>query len=82
MEVIPVGKDKFTLEKYKMFRSLIELGVIECQWKDDGAINNTPSLLFIMKDRQTNIAITQMTLETLQGIMSKCGYRIVKKKGK
>jgi hypothetical protein len=82
VEVIPVGKDKFTLEKYKMFRSLIELGVIECQWKDDGAINNTPSLLFIMKDRQTNIAITQMTLETLQGIMSKCGYRIVKKKGK
>lgn len=74
MEVIPVGKDKFTLEKYKAFRSLIEV-----QWKDDGAVNDTPSLLFIMKDKMTNIAITQFTLETLQGILSKCGYRIVKK---
>ncbi len=63
-----------------MFRSLIELGLMEVQWKDDGAINDTPSMIFIMKDRKTNVCFTQFTLETLQGVLSKVGYRIVKKR--
>lgn len=79
MEVIPVGKDNFTLKKYEMFRKVIQLGVMEVQWKDDGAINDTPSILLIMKDRKTNLCITEFSLETLQGILSKVGYRIVKK---
>lgn len=79
MEVIPVGKGKFTLDKYRLFRSIIELGLMEVQWKEDGAINDTPSMLLIMKDKEINVCITEFSLETLQGIMSKVGYRIVKK---
>jgi len=80
MEVIPVGKGKFTLEKYRFFRDIIELGLMEVQWKDDGCVNDTPSMIFIMKDRETNVCITEFTLETLEGILSKVGYRIVKKR--
>ena len=80
MLVVPVGKGKFTLDKYKLFRSIIELDLMEVQWKDDGCVNDTPSMIFIMKDRETNVCFTQFTLETLQGIMSKVGYRIVRKR--
>ena len=80
MEVIPVGKGKFTLEKYGVFRDLIETGIIEVQIKDDGAINDTPSFLAIMKDKHTNIFYTQFSFETLQAILSKMGYIVVKKK--
>ena len=82
MEVIPVGKGKFVLDKYKQFRLVSELGIIEVQIKDDGAINDTPSFCAIMKDRLTNVYITQFSFETLQAILSKMGYRCVKKKEK
>lgn len=80
MEVIPVGKDKFTLDKYKVFRNIIQVVLLEVQWKDDGAVNDSPSMLLIMKDQATNLVLTEFTLETLQGILSKVGYRVVKKK--
>lgn len=79
MIVIPVGKDKFTLEKYRLFRSVTRVGLIEVQIKDDGAINDTPAFLGIMKDSDTNIYFTEFSFETLQGILSKIGYRCVKK---
>ena len=80
MEVIPVGTNDFTLDKYKLFRpNAIEVGLMEVQWKDDGCVNDTPSMLFIMKDEAANVVITRLSLETLQGILSKCGYRVVKK---
>jgi hypothetical protein len=82
LEVIPVGFDKFTLEKYALFRNPREIGVMECQFKEDGAVNVSPSMIFIMKDELTNVYYTQFTLETLQAIMSKVGYRIVKKQEK
>lgn len=82
MEVIPVGKDKLTLEKYKLFRSVTETGIIEVQIKDDGAVNDTPSFLAIMKDQETNIYFTQFSFETLQAILSKMGYRVVRKGGR
>ena len=80
MEVLPVGKDKFTLEKYRFFRNLIEIGLIEIQIKDDGAVNDTPSFLGIMKDNDTNIYYTEFSFETLQTILSKMGYVCVRKK--
>lgn len=80
MEVLPVGKGKFVLDKYRPFRPITETGIIEIQIKDDGAVNDTPSFLAIMKDVDTNIYITQFSFETLQAILSKMGYRCVKKK--
>jgi hypothetical protein len=80
MEVIPVGKDKFTLEKYKLFRIVEELGIIEVQIKDDGAVNDSPAFLAIMKDAETNVYFTQFSFETLQAILSKMGYRVVRRK--
>lgn len=79
MKVIPVGKDKFTLEKYYVFRDPKEVGIIEVQIKEDGAINDSPSFLAIMKDTETDVYYTQFSFETLQAILSKMGYRIVKK---
>lgn len=79
MEVIPVGKGKFTLEKYRLIRDLKRLGLIEVQIKDDGAINDTPSFLGIMKDAETNVYFTEFSFETLQAILSKMGYRCTKK---
>jgi hypothetical protein len=80
MEVIPVGKDKFTLDKYKMFRVVAELGIIEVQIKDDGAVNDSPAFLAIMKDVNTNVYFTQFSFETLQAILGQMGYRTVRKK--
>lgn len=74
MIVIPVGKGHFTLEKYRFFRNPKRLGLIEVQIKDDGAINDTPSFLGIMKDEETDIYFTEFSFETLQAILSKMGY--------
>lgn len=79
MIVIPVGKGKFVLEKYSFFRKLTQVGIMEVQIKDDGAVNDTPSFLAIMKDADTNITYTEFSLETLQAILSRMGYRITKK---
>ena len=79
MEVIPVGKGKFVIDKYSVFRTITELGIIEVQIKDDGAINDTPSFCAIMKDVETNVYITQFSFETLQAILSKMGYRVIRK---
>lgn len=80
MEVLPVGKGKFVLDKYRFFRSVTETGIIEVQIKDDGAVNDTPSFCAVMKDADTNVYYTQFSFETLQAILSKMGYRCVKKK--
>jgi len=65
MDVIQVGKGNFTVDKYKFFRTIIHLGLIEVQWKDDGVVNDTPSMIFIMKDRKTNLCVSELSLETL-----------------
>jgi hypothetical protein len=80
VEVLPVGKGKFVLDKYSVLRTVTEVGIIEIQIKDDGAINDTPSFCAIMKDIETNVYYTQFSYETLQAILSKMGYRCVKKK--
>lgn len=82
MIVLPtknVGKGKFDLRGYEVFRNVGELGVIEAQMKEDGAINDAPSLLLVMKDEATNVYATQFTLETLQAMLSKFGYVVRKK---
>lgn len=80
MIVIPVGKNQFTLEKYRAFRNLVRVGLIEVQIKDDGCINDTPSFLGIMKDEATNIYYTEFSFETLQAIFSQMGYQVIRKK--
>ena len=72
--------NKFTLEKYKLFRNVQRVGMIEVQIKDDGAVNDSPSFLAIMKDADTNIYFTEFSFETLQMILSKMGYICKRKK--
>jgi hypothetical protein len=79
MEVIPVGKDRFTLGKYGLIRNPKSVCIIEVQIKDDGAINDTPSFLAIMKDAATEVFYTEFSFETLQAILSKMGYVVRKK---
>lgn len=60
--------------------ALVELGWTETHVKEDGCLNDTPSIVFTMKDFMGMFYYTQFSLETLQGMLGKMGYTLVKKR--
>jgi len=50
----------------------------ELHLKEDGALNNTPSLAIIIRDIEGNRIVGQISLQMLNDGLNELGYQIVK----
>lgn len=59
-------------------RMPFRLALKSVHFKEDGAVNNTPSMAFVCRDPAGLSFVHELTVETLEGLLRQAGYRLTR----
>ncbi len=80
MKVVNVGKGRFDLRDYGPDVSIIHMVPTELHFKEDGALDDRPSLLVVLSHPTVrHLVVGEMSLSTLSRCLEDLGYEIRKK---
>lgn len=60
----------------RLVRPAKRIGLVCLHFKEDGALDETPALIFECRDEATEVFFYEVTLGTIAGALARAGYTI------